>query len=103
MWLLAALEVTEVTVEVTSERVMSEPGKWGVVILLQYVKAVLRGVLVFYMRSGLLTSPPVPSPDRKQAKVTAVSCIISHFCTNIPITRTIQCSSLRHWKVGFSQ
>ena len=69
MWLLAALECVEVMVEVTSELVMREPGKWAVVILLQCVKAALRGVLVFHMRSGLLTSPPVPSPDRKQAKV----------------------------------
>ena len=69
MWLLAALECVEVMVEVTSELVMREPGKWAVVILIQCVKAALRGFLVFYMRSGLLTSPPVPSPDRKQAKV----------------------------------
>ena len=55
--------------EVLSERMMREPGKWAVVIAMQCMKAVLRAVLVFYMRSGLLTSPPIPSPDRKQAKV----------------------------------
>lgn len=59
----------EVMVEVTTELLVREPGKWAVVILMQCMKAVMRGVLVFYMRSGLLTSPPVPSPDRKQAKV----------------------------------
>lgn len=55
--------------EMTSELVMREPGKWAVVIVIQCMKAMMRGVLVFYMRSGLLTSPTVPSPDRKQAKV----------------------------------
>lgn len=69
MWLLAAVECMEVMVEVTTELLVREPGKWAVVILMQCMKAVMRGVLVFYMRSGLLTSPPVPSPDRKQAKV----------------------------------
>lgn len=69
MWLLAAVECMEVMVEVTTEFFVREPGKWAVVILMQCMKAVMRGVLVFYMRSGLLTSPPVPSPDRKQAKV----------------------------------
>ena len=77
MWLLAALECMEVMVEVTSELVMREPGKWAMVIILQCVKAVLRGVLVFYMRSGLLTSPPVPSPDRKHAKVKTLSILYS--------------------------
>ena len=72
--------------EVTSERVMSEPGKWVVVILVQCVKVLLRGVLVFYMRSGLLTSPPVPSPDRKQAKVTAVyTCVERSLCVSYNI------------------
>lgn len=69
MWLLAVLECTEVMLEVTSELALGEPGKWAVVILLQCVKTVLRGILVFYLRSGLLTTPAVPSPDRKQAKV----------------------------------
>ena len=72
MWLLAVVECMEVMVEVMSELVMREPGKWVVVILMQCMKAVLRAVLVFYMRSGLLTSPSVPSPDRKQAKVQSV-------------------------------
>lgn len=69
MWLLAVLECTEVMLEVTSEFAVGEPGKWAMVILLQSVKALLRGVLIFFMRSGLLTTPAVPSPDRKQAKV----------------------------------
>ena len=69
LWLLAVLECMEVMLEVTSELALGEPGKWAVVILLQCLKAALRGVLVFYMRSGLLTTPAVPSPDRKQAKV----------------------------------
>lgn len=69
MWLLAAVECMEVMVEITTELLVREPGKWAVVILMQFMKAVMRGVLVFYMRSGLLTSPPIPSPDRKQAKV----------------------------------
>ena len=69
LWLLAVLECTEVMLEVTSELAVGEPGKWAVVILLQCVKAALRGILVFYMRSGLLTTPAFPSPDRKHAKV----------------------------------
>ena len=69
MWILAVVEYTEVMLEVTTELAVGEPGKWAVVLLLQCLKAVLRAVLVFYLRSGLLTSPPVPSPDRKQAKV----------------------------------
>ncbi|CAI8015842.1 Peroxisomal membrane protein PEX16 [Geodia barretti] len=68
LWLLAVLECTEVMLEVTSELAVGEPGKWAVVILLQCVKATLRGILVFYMKSGLLTTPAVPSPDRKHAK-----------------------------------
>ncbi len=32
-------------------------------------RAILRSVLVFCTRVGLLTSPPVPSPDRKRAQV----------------------------------
>ena len=69
MWTLSVLESVEVMVEVLGEVVMREPGKWLTVILVQCVKALLRAVLVFYMKSGLLTSPPVPSPNRKQAKV----------------------------------
>ena len=69
MWLLAVVESTEVMLEVTSELALGEPGKWAVVILVQCLKAVLRAVLVFHIKSGLLTLPPVPSPDRKQAKV----------------------------------
>ena len=72
MWFLAVLECIEVMLEMTSEVVMREPGKWAVVIVIQCMKAIMRGVLVFYMRSGLLTSPTVPSPDRKQAKVCIV-------------------------------
>ena len=74
LWLLAVLECTEVMLEVTSELTVGEPGKWAVVILLQCVKATLRGILVFYMKSGLLTTPAVPSPDRKHAKVHQLLC-----------------------------
>ena len=74
LWLLAVLECTEVMLEVTSELAVGEPGKWAVVILLQCVKATLRGILVFYMKSGLLTTPAVPSPDRKHAKVHQLLC-----------------------------
>ena len=79
MWLLAVLESVEVMLEVTSELAVGEPGKWAVVVLLQCVKALLRTVLVFYTRSGLLTTPAVPSPDRQQAKVYIITALM--ICT----------------------
>lgn len=100
MWVLAALECTEVMVEVTSEVVMREPGKWAVVILLQCVKAMLRGILVFYMRSGLLTSPPVPSPDRKQAKVTVVSYTVCRYIQYIQVHVFVVCTIQHTTKVN---
>ena len=38
LWQLSVLECVEVAVEMTSHLVFNEPGKWGVVILLQLVK-----------------------------------------------------------------
>ncbi|XP_064399974.1 peroxisomal membrane protein PEX16-like isoform X2 [Halichondria panicea] len=68
LWLLTLLDTLEVAVEMISQRLFQEPGKWAMVILMQTLRAVLRSLLVFKLHYGVIRTPPVPSTDRKQAE-----------------------------------
>ena len=45
LWCLSFLDTVEVAVEVLTQRFAGEPSKWGVVILMQIIRLVGRGVV----------------------------------------------------------
>ncbi|KAL5503207.1 hypothetical protein EMCRGX_G010122 [Ephydatia muelleri] len=68
LWCLAILETIEVVFEVFMEQLMSEPGKYGAVILVQCIKACLRLVHVFLLKGGIVKTPAVSGVDRSKAQ-----------------------------------
>ncbi|XP_061743719.1 peroxisomal biogenesis factor 16 [Nerophis ophidion] len=61
---LSVLEYMEVFLEMGSQKVCGEVGRWLVIGLLQIFKAIMRLVLLLWYKSGIHTSPPIIPLDR---------------------------------------
>ncbi|XP_068116009.1 peroxisomal biogenesis factor 16 [Hyperolius riggenbachi] len=61
---LGVLESLEVFLEIGAARVWGDRTRWAAILLIQLLKACLRLVLLFWCKSGIQLSPPVPPLDR---------------------------------------
>ncbi|XP_054625977.1 peroxisomal biogenesis factor 16 [Dunckerocampus dactyliophorus] len=61
---LSVLEYVEVFLEMGTQKVCGEVGRWLVIGLIQIFKAIMRLVLLLWYKSGIQTSPPIIPLDR---------------------------------------
>nr|XP_057933619.1 peroxisomal biogenesis factor 16 [Doryrhamphus excisus] len=61
---LSVLEYVEVFLEIGTQKVCGEVGRWLVIGLIQIFKAIMRLVLLLWYKSGIQTSPPILPLDR---------------------------------------
>ncbi|XP_062513175.1 peroxisomal membrane protein PEX16-like [Corticium candelabrum] len=66
MKLLTVIEYVEVFVEIASERLWGEPFKWMVVLCIHIIKSVLRYILLFKHKAGILPNPPTQPLNRER-------------------------------------
>ncbi|KAK7083727.1 Peroxisomal membrane protein pex16 [Halocaridina rubra] len=64
---LTILEYVEVLIEVSAVQLWGEMGRWAVVTVIQLIKCIGRFVLVFRLKTGIVSSPPIKPIDRKEA------------------------------------
>ncbi|XP_041075218.1 peroxisomal membrane protein PEX16-like isoform X1 [Polyodon spathula] len=62
---LTVLEYVEVFTEMGAAKLWGERCRWLVIILIQFAKAVLRILLLFWYKAGIQTSPPISPLDRE--------------------------------------
>uniref|UniRef100_A0A667WNW2 Peroxisomal membrane protein PEX16 n=1 Tax=Myripristis murdjan TaxID=586833 RepID=A0A667WNW2_9TELE len=62
---LSVLEYVEVFLEMGSNKLWGEAGRWLVIGLIQIAKAILRILLLLWYKSGIQTSPPIIPLDRE--------------------------------------
>lgn len=76
---LTTLEYCEVFIEISARRLFGQTGKWLVIALIQIAKAAGRLFLLRHSTSDIITSPPIPSLNRrtlsKQRKAEASSVV----------------------------
>lgn len=76
---LTTLEYCEVFIEISARRLFGQTGKWLVIALIQIAKAAGRLFLLKHSTSDIITSPPIPSLNRrtlsKQRKAEASSVV----------------------------
>lgn len=68
MRLLTVLEYIEVFVELAVKKMWGEVGRWIVVTVIQFGKAVLRFLLLIWYQAGIQPTPPIPPLDREILK-----------------------------------
>ncbi|KAL5007499.1 hypothetical protein ScPMuIL_016305 [Solemya velum] len=65
MYYVTLTEYIEVFVELAARRLWGEIGSWVMITAIQILKAALRFLLLFYYKSGIQPSPPVPPVNRE--------------------------------------
>lgn len=65
MKFLTVIEYLEVFIEIVSEKLWGEPGKWVVVFCIHIAKSIMRYLLLLKHKTGILPSPPTQPLDRE--------------------------------------